>query len=598
MVAYKPNPHDSSFQTEPTQGSPRSVDSQIHNRQIHNEQTSPTATQDAVTQDAAPQDAAPQAAAPQAATAELLQKLLNHLVVRVRREQLETWFRSLVVVRSDETEVELSVTSQFVRDWLAKNYLSELQAAVNSIGLGGGDGNAESSNTESSATESSATATKNRRRLVLTYRDEDGQDSLRLVQTSPADEIERVMRNTTEVRNRNFEGQPQPPQTRTSTLVAATSTAQAQSAQPHSIHAQPAAAPQGYQQHSGHRRIGNPLNPNYTFDRFVVGPCNRLAHASALAIGENPGHAYNPLFVHGNVGLGKSHLLQAICHTVLRRDPNARVLYMSCEDFTNSYIQAIQAHQIDNFRDYHRGADVLVIDDVQFLANKEKTQDEFFHTFNALFDGQRQIVLSSDRPPVEIPTIEERLVSRFKWGLVAEVETPCVDTRKAIVSNKAAGRGINLPEDVVQFLAERISSNIRELEGAVIKVVGFAAITDQPITLALAESCLRGLPMRRAQVTAEEVMALITGEFAITARELIGKSRTQAISMPRQIAMFLLRENTENSLEDIGKIFGNRDHTTVIYAVNKVRDRATKDRMFKELLDGLSSRLMTRSFRI
>ena len=301
--------------------------------------------------------------------------------------------------------------------------------------------------------------------------------------------------------------------------------------------------------------------------------------------------------MHGNVGLGKTHLLQAICHTVLRRDPNARVLYMSCEDFTNSYIQAIQAHQIDNFRDYHRGADVLVIDDVQFLANKEKTQDEFFHTFNALFDGQRQIVLSSDRPPVEIPTIEERLVSRFKWGLVAEVEAPCVDTRKAIVSNKAAGRGVDLPEDVAQFLAERVTSNIRELEGAVIKVVGFAAITDQPITLALAESCLRGMPMRRAQVTAEEVMALITGEFAITARELIGKSRTQAVSMPRQIAMFLLREHTENSLEDIGKIFGNRDHTTVIYAVNKVRDRSTKDRMFKELLDGLSSRLMTRSFR-
>jgi len=345
------------------------------------------------------------------------------------------------------------------------------------------------------------------------------------------------------------------------------------------------------------RRAGNPLNPFYTFDRFVVGPCNRLAHASALAIGENPGHAYNPLFVHGNVGLGKTHLLQAICHTVLRRDPNARVLYMSCEDFTNSYIQAIQAHKIDTFRDYHRGADVLVIDDVQFLANKEKTQDEFFHTFNALFDGQRQIVLSSDRPPVEIPTIEERLVSRFKWGLVAEVEAPCIDTRTAIVRNKAAGRGVELPEDVAHFLAERVATNIRELEGAVIKVVGFAAITDQPITLQLAESCLRGMPMRRAQVTSEEVMALITSEFAITARELIGKSRTQAISMPRQIAMFLLREHTESSLEDIGRIFGNRDHTTVIYAVNKVKDRSQKDRMFKDLLDGLSSRLMTRSIR-
>ena len=344
-------------------------------------------------------------------------------------------------------------------------------------------------------------------------------------------------------------------------------------------------------------RVGNPLNPNYTFDRFVVGSCNRLAHASALAIAENPGHAYNPLFVHGNVGLGKTHLLQAICHAVLRRDPNARVLYMSCEDFTNSYIQAIQAHQIDTFRDYHRGADVLVIDDVQFLANKQKTQDEFFHTFNALFDGQRQIVLSSDRPPVEIPTIEERLVSRFKWGLVAEVEAPCIDTRKAIVNNKAAGRGVELPDDVAHFLADRMTANIRELEGAVIKVVGFAAITDQPITLALAESCLRGMPIRRTQVTSEEVMSLITNEFAITARELIGKSRTQSVSLPRQISMYLLREHTESSLEDIGKIFGNRDHTTVIYAVNKIRERSQKDRMFKETLDSLSTRLMTRSLR-
>ena len=493
--------------------------------------------------------------------ADQLKRILDHLTTHVRKEQLETWFRSLVVARWEQGEVELSVTSQFVRDWLAKNYLAELQGAVDAAGNGA-----------------------QHNRLVLTFRPEDGQDSLRLVQPSPAEEVERLMqggkvessssRLPSMPSERTLDGTPVPPQTRTS-----------------------AAVPAAPKDAAASRRLGNPLNPNYTFDKFVVGPCNRLAHASALAIGENPGHAYNPLFVHGNVGLGKTHLLQAICLTVLRRDPNARVLYMSCEDFTNSYIQAIQAHEIDTFRDFHRGADVLVIDDVQFLANKEKTQDEFFHTFNALFDGQRQIVLSSDRPPVEIPTIEERLVSRFKWGLVAEVETPCVETRKAIVSHKAAGRGVDLPEDVAQFLAERVTSNIRELEGAVIKVVGFAAITDQPITLGLAESCLRGMPMRRAQVTAEEVMSLITGDFAITARELIGKSRTQSVSLPRQIAMYLLREHTENSLEDIGKIFGNRDHTTVIYAVNKIRERSQKDRMFKETLDNLSSRLMTRSFR-
>ena len=490
---------------------------------------------------------------------ETLKKVLSHLVTNVRREQLETWFRSLLVLHSEGGEVELSVTSQFVRDWLAKNYLAELQAAVNSA--------------------TNAAVTGKGPRIVLSFREEDGQDSLRLIQTNAREEAARLAGRDVADEARgaaSIDGVPTPTQTRTSAV-------------------EPVAAPAQPVRSRG--RVGNPLNPNYTFDKFVVGSCNRLAHASALAIGENPGHAYNPLFVHGNVGLGKTHLLQAICHTVLRRDPNARVLYMSCEDFTNSYIQAIQSHDIDTFRDYHRGADVLVIDDIQFLANKEKTQSEFFHTFNALFDGQRQIVLSSDRPPVEIPTIEERLISRFKWGLVAEVETPCVETRKAIVSHKAAGRGVDLPEDVAQFLAERVTSNIRELEGAVIKVVGFAAITDQPITLALAESCLRGMPMRRAQVTAEEVMSLITADFAITARELIGKSRTQSVSLPRQIAMFLLREHTENSLEDIGKIFGNRDHTTVIYAVNKIRQRSQKDRMFTETLDNLSSRLMTRSFR-
>lgn len=480
---------------------------------------------------------------------DLLRALLTQLGSRVRREQLETWFRSLDVRRADGAEVELSVTSQFVRDWLQKNFLTTLQEAVAALG-------------------------EPRRRVVLSHRDEDGWDSLRFAQPTPiSDEVERLMR-TRDAR----------------TPTGGTSHGA------HSSHGAPPVLPAANGV-AAPRRAGTLLNPNYTFDRFVVGPCNRLGHASGLAIGENPGCAYNPLFVHGNVGLGKSHLLQAICHTVLRRDPAARVLYMSCEDFTNAFIQAIQSHQLDAFREYYRSADVLVIDDVQFLANKEKTQDEFFHTFNALYDGQRQIVLSSDRPPVEIPTVEERLVSRFKWGLVAEVEAPCFDTRVAIVRRKAAGRGVELPEDVARFLAERVTTNIRELEGAVIKVVGIAAITEQPLTLALAESCVRGMPVRHAQVSVDDVMTLITSEFAITARELTGKSRTQTVSLPRQIAMFLLREHTESSLEDVGRIFGNRDHTTVLYAVNKIRERSQKDRMFKELLDGLSNRLLTRSFR-
>ncbi|HEX6811468.1 MAG TPA: chromosomal replication initiator protein DnaA [Planctomycetota bacterium] len=487
---------------------------------------------------------------------DVLRSLLVHLGSRIRREQLETWFRSLDVKRLEESEIELSVTSQFVRDWLQRNYLGLLQEAVRSLG-------------------------EEERRIVLTHREEDGWDSLQFLQPTPlTEEIGDVVRVRLPVTV--TPGTPSLP---------VPGSGVAASGLPAAGHAT-----------AGHlatirRRPGGLLNPNYTFDRFVVGSCNRLAHASALAIGENPGCAYNPLFVHGNVGLGKSHLLQAICHTVQRRDQNARVLYMSCEDFANAFIQAIQARQLESFRDYYRSADVLVIDDVQFLANKDKTQDEFFHTFNALYDGTRQIVLSSDRPPIEIPTIEERLVSRFRWGLVCEVEAPCFETRAAIVRRKAKGRGVELSEDVVLMLAERVTTNIRELEGAVIKVVGIAAITDQPITLALAESCVRGMPARHAQVSADDVMMLITTEFAITARELTGKSRTQTVSLPRQIAMFLLREHTENSLEDVGRIFGNRDHTTVLYAVTRIRERMQKDRMFKELMDGLSNRLMTRNFR-
>lgn len=490
----------------------------------------------------------------------LLRSILQQLGARVRREQLETWFRSLDVRRADDREIELSVTSSFVRDWVQKNYLGVLQEAVAALG-------------------------EQKRRVVLTHREEDGWDSLRFAQPTPmSDEIDRLLR----LRDERVPAG----------LASAASTTSPAVPSPFGMPASmPAPSMPAATGVPTPRRLGNALNPNYTFDRFVVGPCNRLAHASALAIGENPGCAYNPLFVHGNVGLGKSHLLQAICHTVLRRDPKARVLYLSCEDFTNAFIQAIQSHSLDQFRETYRTADVLVIDDVQFLANKDKTQDEFFHTFNALYDAQKQIVLSSDRPPVEIPTVEERLVSRFKWGLVAEVEAPCFDTRVAIVRRKAAGRGIDLPEEVARFLAERVATNIRELEGAVIKVVGIAAITEQPITLALAESCIRGMPVRQTQVSADDIMTLITSEFAITARELTGKSRTQTVSLPRQIAMYLLREHTESSLEDVGRIFGNRDHTTVLYAVNKIKERTQKDKMFKELMDGLGNRLLTRGFR-
>ncbi len=509
---------------------------------------------------------------------DLQRNVLLQLLAKVRREQFETWFRSLRLGRVDDREMEFSVTSQFVRDWIQKNHLPTLRDVA---------------------------ATDGRRRSVLlSLRAEDGWDSLSIVGLDPT-----VRSTETTARaNGNSAG-----------ATAGGSGGQGlggssygSSTQPSGLHGlgtnAPANAPlQGSMRGSesfaspsplGDRRLQLQLNPNYTFDKFVVGPCNRLAHASALAIAENPGNAYNPLFVHGNVGLGKTHLLQAVCYTVQKRNPGARVLYLSCEDFTNTFINAIQSGSLDEFRNIHRKVDVLVIDDVQFLANKEKTQEEFFHTFNSLYNTQKQIVLSSDRPPVEIPTIEERLVSRFKWGLVAEIEAPCFETRVAIVRRKAKGRGEELSDAVSCYIAERVTANIRELEGAVIKVVGIAAITGRPISIELAEEALRGVAVTRlTQISTEDVVGLITSEFAISSRDLTGKSRTQAISLPRQIAMFLLREHTELSLEDIGRVFGNRDHTTVLYAVTKIRDRSQNDRLFRDMLDSLGTRLLGRPAR-
>ncbi len=334
------------------------------------------------------------------------------------------------------------------------------------------------------------------------------------------------------------------------------------------------------------------LNRNYTFDQFVVGPCNRLSHAAALAVGDNPGRAYNPLFVHGNVGLGKTHLLQAICHEIRRKDENSRVLYLSCEDFTNRFINAIQNNRLDDFRNLHRTADVLVIDDIQFLAGKDKTQDEFFHTFNALYNANRQIVLSSDRTPSEIPTVEERLVSRFKWGLVVEMEVPCLETRAAIVRRKARLRQVEIQEDVAFLIAKRIDTNIRELEGAITKVLGIAQITERAITTELVEEALRGVVTARSRpIAVSDVMNLVSGEFSISPRELTGKGRAQTVSLPRQVCMFLCRQLTDLSYEEIGGFFSDRDHTTVLYAVRKIEKRVKDDRMFRELVQNLVSRL-------
>ena len=330
------------------------------------------------------------------------------------------------------------------------------------------------------------------------------------------------------------------------------------------------------------------LNPSYRFDNFVVGPCNRFGHAACVGAAESPGKVYNPLFIHGSVGLGKTHLLQSLCHASLERDRTTRILYLSCETFVNHFIGALENGDLSRFRGKYRHVDVLVVDDIHLLANKERTQEEFFHTFNTLYNAGKQIVLSSDSPPVDIPTLQERLVSRFKWGLVTEIEPPCYETRMAILKRKSRERGRALPEDVARLLAERIDSNIRELEGAVTKLIGFSSLANRPIDVDLVRSCLRELfANQRREPTMEDIIRVVTERFNVKLSELQSKRRSNAIAFPRQIGMVLARRLTRMSLEEVGSYFGGRDHSTVLHAVRKIDRLVEEDASVRELVSDL-----------
>jgi len=317
------------------------------------------------------------------------------------------------------------------------------------------------------------------------------------------------------------------------------------------------------------------FNPKYTFDSFVMGSSNRFAHAAAMAVAESPGHAYNPLFIYGGVGLGKTHLLQAIGHYVASHYPHLRVKYVSTETFTNDFISTIQdkGKRNDGFRKLYRTNDVLLVDDIQFLAGKEGTQEEFFHTFNALQQAGKQIILSSDRPPKDIRTLEERLRSRFEMGLITDIQPPELETRIAILRRKVEAEGRQIPEDVLSFVAQRITSNIRELEGALIRIIAFSSLTRHDIDLALAERVLKdAFPERSVQpIKITAIQQEVCKFYGIGMSELVGSKRSQGIVYPRQIAMYLARELTDMSLPRIGAEFGGRDHTTVIHANDKIK---------------------------
>ena len=335
------------------------------------------------------------------------------------------------------------------------------------------------------------------------------------------------------------------------------------------------------------------LNPRYIFETFVIGASNRFAHAAALAVSEAPAKAYNPLFIYGESGLGKTHLLHAIGAYAKELYPNVRVRYVSSEEFTNDFINSIRDDKSNSFQKRYRDLDILLVDDIQFLENKERTQEEFFHTFNTLYNANKQIVISSDRPPKQLVTLEDRLRSRFEWGLITDIQPPELETRIAILRKKAAAERLNAPDDVLEFIASKIFTNIRELEGALIRVTAFASLNRQPVDMALAEIVLKDLiPDDSAtSITASTIMAQTAAYFSLTVEDLCGTSRSRVLVNARQIAMYLCRELTELSLPKIGQTFGGRDHTTVMHADRKIRELMAERRSIYNQVNELTSRI-------
>jgi chromosomal replication initiator protein len=345
-----------------------------------------------------------------------------------------------------------------------------------------------------------------------------------------------------------------------------------------------------------HEKIAADLgfNPKSTFETFVVGNNNNFAHAAALAVAQAPGKSYNPLFVYGGVGLGKTHLLHAIGQHVSASKKGARVSYVSSERFTNEYIDAIQNNQLVRFRKRYRQSDVLLIDDIQFLAGKERIQEEFFHTFNALHESHKQIVLTCDRPAGEIQNLEQRLVSRFEWGLVTDLQPPDIETRIAILRKKAKSMGVDLPEEILNFLAQRIRANIRRLEGALTRVTSYALLTNRKLTIEVVEGLLREVLHEegRFAINIEVIQKRVAEHFDIRLADMTSKRRPENIAFPRQIAMFLSRQMTESSLNTIGEAFGGRDHGTVLHACRLVKDRMEVDANVRQVVSYLEKQLM------
>lgn len=335
------------------------------------------------------------------------------------------------------------------------------------------------------------------------------------------------------------------------------------------------------------------LSAKYTYDSFVVGSCNQFAHAASLAVAEAPGRTYNPLYLYGGVGLGKTHLMHACGHAIKSRNKHLKLCYISSERFMNDLINAIRYDKTQSFREKYRSVDVLLIDDVQFMAGKERTQEEFFHTFNALYDQQKQIVISSDCPPREIPTLEERLHSRFEWGLIADIEPPDLETKIAILKRKGDAIGVAIPDDVAMFIAGRVKSNVRELEGSLVRLIAISSLRGEPISKVLAQDAIRNFAKEEEPgvITIQQIQKLVASTYKLTMEELVSKNNARNISHPRQVAMYLCKHLTKHSYPEIGRAFGGKHHTTVMHSVEKIESLVATDSTLQRLITELSESL-------
>lgn len=455
--------------------------------------------------------------------------LIAAIEKRVNHESFGTWFKPIEMESIDGTAIHLRVPDRVFVDWIQNNYGEIIEEALVEVGLNG-----HSLHFEVSARSSAGAKTENHAGASLA---------------------------------------PLPP---------------ALDNDPTRVRTQPAAARTRYSEQESNELL---LNQKYTFETFVVGSSNQFAHAAALAVAEGPSRTYNPLYLYGGVGLGKTHLMCAIGHRVKERNRHLRLCYISAERFMNELINAIRYEQTLAFRDRYRSIDVLLIDDIQFIAGKERTQEEFFHTFNALYEGQKQIVISSDCPPREIPTLEERLHSRFEWGLIADIQPPDLETKLAILRKKAETDKIVIPDQVAMFIARHIKSNIRELEGSLVRLTALSSLKGEPISLALAREALKNIvDVEEKSTTIATIQKIVADHFSLRVADLKAKSNVREIAFPRQVAMYLCKNLTRASLPEIGREFGGKHHTTVLHSVNKIAEMIEQNGNFHRVIHNLIDR--------